>query len=571
MAESALLFELGLVLGVAALLAIVGRWIRQPTIIAYLIAGILVGPAFFNILQSRELIEIFAHLGVTFLLFIVGISLDFSVLKQVGKVSLLFGLGQVIITGSIGYVLALLIGFSPLASLYIAAALAFSSTVFVTNLLAEKRERGTLHGRLSSGILIVQDFVGVLALLIIPLIGTHRTFGFAFEHFGIGVGLILGVFALSHIFGPRLLTITAKSQEVLFLTSIGWAFLIAMVFAHFDLPVELGALIAGMSLASSKFSVEIGGKISNLREFFVIIHLIFFGGLLVQPITGTLVLQAVLLSALVLIGNPLIIMTLMKLKGYDKRSGFLTGISIAQISEFSLILVYLGYSLGVVPRVALSLTILVALITIGLSSYAIHYSRPLYHFFAPMLGVFNGHGAKKRLGSHHEKKYEIILFGYDRIGFNLLKSLQKAKRSFLVVDYDPDVIANLQRKKIPCVYGDANDMEFLHELNLRSAKTVISTIPNVETNILIYRQIPTKTTVFIATAHDIGEARILYDEGADYVIMPHFLGGHFMGSLLGRSDFDRKLLTKHRARHHKELKEREFEGHTHPKHDASKK
>lgn len=568
MAVSELLFELGVVMGIAALLALIGRAVKQPTIIAYLIAGILVGPLFFGVLKSHELIEIFAELGVTFLLFIVGLSLDFRVLKQVGKVALTIGVAQVLITSIAGFFIALAFGFSTVPAMFLAAALAFSSTIFVLNLLSEKKDLDTLHGKISLGILIVQDFIVVIALIFMPAVGDHGFEVFVWASVLKAILLIVAVFLISHLAAPKVLKISAQSQEVLFLFSIGWAFVVALIFSQLGLSVELGALIGGMALASSRFSLEISSKVKSLREFFVIIHLVFFGSLLVGPISWGLMGKAVVFSLLVLIGNPLIIMSFMKAFGFKKRTGFLTGVSIAQISEFSLILVFIGFTAGVVAQDILNLTILIALITITLSSYGIYYSKSLYKFLSPLLGSFDGHHARHYKGVMNlHNKYDVVLFGYNRIGYNLLKTFKKSKKKYLVVDYDPEIISNLRKRGVPCVYGDADDEDFLKELSLRESKTVISTIPDLEINIGIMRSIGNKRTIFIPTSHSISDTRELYERGADYVIMPHFLGGHFMGHLIGREDFDKKLLRKHSDKHLKELHEREFEGHAHPNKD----
>ena len=549
-----ILFELAIIIGIAAILALIGRLIKQPTIIAYLITGVLIGPLFFDVLQSKELIEIFAHLGVTFLLFILGLSLDFSILKKVGPVVFVVGIVQIIITSTFGFLIALWLGMSYVPAIFLAVALGFSSTVFVMKLLSDNAETDTLHGRITLGILIVQDFIGVLVLLGISVIGVPESFA-AIQVIE-GIVLIALVFILSHLLIPRILSIAAKSQEVLFLFSIGWALALAMLFSFMGFSVEMGALIAGMSLASSRFSLEISSKINGLREFFVIIHLIFFGSLLSGPITTELFTGALIFSGLILIGNPVIVMAIMKLFGYKKRTSFLTGISIAQISEFSLIVVFLSFTLGVLQQEVLSLVILIALITIGLSSYGIHYSKPLYKLFSPMLGVFDGKGRKEPGTAQLNKKYEVILFGYNRTGFSLLKLFLKKKKDYLVIDYNPEIIKKLSAKNINCVYGDANDPEFLRTLHLEKAETIISTIPDFETNLSILRKIRKRRTAFIPTSRYFEEAEILYSEGATYVIMPHFLGGGYMAHMLERHKFDKSLLSKEGKKHILELRER---------------
>lgn len=560
------IFELGAIIIIAAALALIVRLLRQPPVIAYIIAGIISGPLVFNLFKSNELVDLFATLGVTFLLFIVGLSLSFKSLKKTGKTALTVGVTQVLVTGGIGFVLALILGFTYTPAFYIAAALAISSTVVVMNILAQRKETETLHGRISIGILIVQDFIAALILIIIPFIDASTSS--IVEHIGIGIGLIAGVFLVSYFLMPRILKLAGKNQEILFLVSIAWAVGVAGLFSYFNFPIELGALIAGMSLSSSRFSFEISGKVKSFREFFIIIHLIFFGSLLTGPIDSGMLAKAGLFSALILIGNPLIVMTTMRLFNHKKRTNFLTGTHIAQLSELSLIIAFLGFSKNSITQETFSLIILTALITITINTYGIEHEKKIYNKIHHLFNVFDGKGHKsENTKKHKSTKYDVILFGYNRIGFNLLKELQKAKKKCLVIDYNPDTIESLEKKKIHAIYGDADDSDFLEDLNLDEAKTVISTIPDLETNLNIAEHVDKKKVRFIPTSHSIGDTNELYEAGADYVIMPHFLGGEHIANLVTRKNLDRKTLKQKSKKQIKELTERATKGHTHPKNE----
>jgi Kef-type K+ transport system membrane component KefB len=563
MAEGVIV-QLALVIGIAAVLALAARMIKQPTIIAYLVTGIVIGPLFFDILKDPDLIKVFAHLGVTFLLFLIGLSMDFRILKEIRKVAFAVGLGQVAITSFLGFLIAVWLGFSYVPAMFLAAALAFSSTVIVMKMLSDKKELDTLHGRIIIGIVVIQNVIAAFVLLLIPVIGAGE-FAVMGEQLVKGLFLILVVFLFSHLIIPGVLSLAAKSQEILFLFSIGWAFLIAIVFYLSGFSIEVGALIAGMSLASSKFSLEISSKIKGLREFFVMIHLIFFGSLLIGPINSSLLVAAGIFSALILIGNPIIVMSIMKATGYKKQTGFLTGISIAQISEFSLIIVFLSYTLDILPRETLSLVVLIALITIGVSSYGIHYSKGIFRVFSPFLGIFDGRGREPGLA--HRENHKVVLFGYNRIGYNLLKALRRIDKKYIIVDYNPKTIADLSAKGINCVYGDADDAELVKSLRLDNAEVVISTIPDLETNLELGKCIKNDEVIFIPTSHSISDTKKLYAAGADYVIMPHFLGGDYVAHILADKDFGKLLLEKEKEKQISELAERVSEGHEHPNKD----
>ena len=563
---ASILLELSLIIGIAAVLALIGKLIKQPTIIAYLLTGILIGPLAFNLLHSAELVEAFAHIGVAFLLFIVGLNLDFRVLKNVGGISLFAGILEMVIFGAVIFLVSILIGLAYIPALYLAIAFAFSSTVVVVKLLTDNNQMDTLHGRIALGILIVEDFVAAIALMVIPVLGGGDV-SIIFFQLSKASLLIAGVFILAYVFLPGIWSIAARNQEVLFLFSVAWALLIAVLFDTFGFSLEIGALLAGMALASSKYNLEIRGKIKGLRDFFVVLFFVFFGSQLTGPITSELITQAIIFSVIILIGKPIVVMGLMKLSGYKKRTNFFTGISLAQISEFSLILLLLGFTLGLLPREVFSLAILVALITIAISSYGIYYCRAMYHALAKSLGVFDGRKQKEiGIGKKHDN-YDIILFGYNRLGFNLLKAFQKAKKKYLVVDYDPETILDLSQKGVNAIYGDANDIEFIHSLHINTAKIIMSTIPDLETNLTILDSIKDKKVIFIPTSHHINDTQKLYEAGADYVIMPHFLGGDYVAHLLLKDDFNKKLLVKEGRKQQQELTERLMEGHEHPSKD----
>lgn len=560
-----LLLEIGLIVGIAAIISIIGRVIRQPPIVAYLITGVIAGPLFLKIVSPTDTLQSLAHLGVALLLFIVGISLDFRVLKQLGGTAVVGGLATMAVVTTIMFFIAQALGFQSIAAIYIAIAFSFSSTVVVVKILSDKKEIDSLHGQIALGILIIEDFVAAIALMIIPVIsgGEAITIGLQISK---AIGLIAGVFIFGRIVFPLLIGIAAKSQEILFLFSIAWALVISILFNAVGLSTEIGALIAGMVIASSKYSLEIKSKIKGVRDFFVILFFVFFGAQLAGPITGSLVGKAVLISIFILIGKPIIVMSFMRSFGFKKRTNFLAGTSLAQVSEFSLIVILLGFTLGHVSQEVFSLSILVALITIGISSYTMYFSHSIYKTLSRFLNIFDG----KRHELDRIPKgeiYDVLLLGYNRVGFNLLKAFTLAKKKYLIIDYNPITILNLSRKGINCIYGDVNDTELLKSLNIDKVKIIISTIPEYGTNLSVLKAIQNKNVIFIPTSHEIQSAIELYKAGADYVIMPHFLGGDFMASMLVRDNFNKKTLQDEGKRHIKDLHERLSDGQEHPRKD----
>src|SRR3989339_37335 len=529
------LFYISLIVGLAAISSIIARVIRQPPIIAYLFAGVLVGPMFLGLIDSSngDYVQLFARMGVALLLFIVGLSLDFRVLKEVGKVSALAGLGEIIVTSAAVFGVSLWLGFTYQIALYLAAALAFSSTVVVVKILSDKKEIDTLHGKIALGILIIEDFIAALVLMVIPLIrgsGLNELL-FGFSKIVVLIGLI---FFVSSLILNRFMDYLARSQETLFLFGIAWALALAALFNYLGLSLEIGALVAGMSLASSKYTLELGGKIKPLRDFFVVLLFVFFGSQLVGPISAGLIKQAIAFSFLILVGKPFIVMGFLRFFGYKKRTNFLAGSALAQISEFSLVIVLMGLGLGYLNQEFMNLAVLIALITIGISSYSIYYSRAIYGKVGPLLHLFDGNLEEKDY--ENIGVYDVVLFGHHRMGYKLLQKLKQMKAKVLVVDYNPKVILSLEKQGVDYIYGDAADKNFLAELRLGKAKLIISTVNDEAANISIkeiLKEVESKAT-FIATAEQPRAAMDLYGLGADYVIIPHHLGGDYVSYLIDK-------------------------------------
>ncbi len=546
-------------------------FLKQPLIIGYILSGIIVGPLVLDIVISNDVLSVFSQIGVALLLFMVGLSLNPKVIKEVGKVSLITGIGQVLFTTIIGFVMCVFLRFSIIVSLYISVALAFSSTIIIMKLLSDKKDLDTLYGRISVGFLIVQDFIAIAILLIISSLQN----GHSFSSLAIGT-IIKGIigsailFVVSVYILPHVTKVVAKSQEYLMLFSIGWCFSISALSHFFNFSIEAGALFAGISLSISPYHYEISSKMKPLRDFFLILFFIILGSQMVFSNILENITIIIILSLFVLIGNPLIVLIIMGFMGYTKRTSFLAGLTVAQISEFSLIVVSMGVSAGHVSNDILSLVTTIGLITFAGSSYMILYSNKLYSYFSKGLTIFEKKGKKiDGKNKHKHTKYNIILFGYNRIGFDILESLKKIKSKFLVVDYDPEVISKLTKKKYTCMYGDANDFELLNDLNLSTTKMVISTIPLLETNLLLINKVreENKKAIILVVSHQIDEAMRLYEEGATYVLMPHFLGGKQFSMMIENHKLSTSKFLKEKILHLEHLDYRKKLGQDHPRHE----
>lgn len=556
-----LFVEITLVLGITALVSFGLYLLRQPLIIAYILSGVIVGPLGLNILTAAETLDVFSKLGITTLLFIIGLNLNPKIIKEVGKVSLITGVGQIAFTSLIGFALTLLLGFSWTAALIIAIGLTFSSTIIILKLLNDKGDTDKLYGKISIGFLLVQDLVACILLLIISVLAQSGQLTFVDTVLILSlriVALAMAVGAFSWYLLPKLLQVVAGSQELLFLFSITWGLLLSSLFFAMGLSIEIGALIAGVTLSATPFAREMASRLRPLRDFFVITFFILLGSHLTLDTLSTVLWPSILLSIFVLVGNPLIVFYLMNLLGYKSNTSFKAGLTVAQISEFSMILVALAYESGFVDTRTVSLITLVGVITITISSYMITHSNRLYQWLAPMLKTMSLRKKSSSPTLPETASFDAILFGFGRVGVKYLTTFAKLELKPLVVDYNPDVVAKFDNGQTEAVYGDAGDLEFLNELPLAKVKLVISSLKDYEVDRLIIeevRKLNPGATVIVKT-DSTSRAKALYERGATYVIMPYYIGATYAASLIKRNGTDEGAYHKDRQEHLHFLKNR---------------
>lgn len=561
--------ELSIIIVVATVAALLMRLLRQPLIVGYILTGIVVGPYALDLLHSKEEMELFSKIGISILLFIVGLTLNPDIVREVGKTSLITGIGQVLFTSSIGFFIVYALGFGVTASLYVAIALTFSSTIIILKLLSDRGDTGKLYGKISIGFLLVQDLVATLILLFITVFGSALFVG---QHLFTGAAaleilrlLFLGSIVTFILYGvskfvlPKLSASVAGNPEVLFIFSIAWGLGLSSLFAVIGFSIEIGALIAGTLLAVSPFAYEIGARMKPLRDFFILIFFILLGAQMVLAQVSSLIVPALVLSLFVLVGNPIIVIVLMNLLGYRSRTAFMSGLTVAQISEFSLILVALGYSLGHIGEDAVSLVTLVGIFTIIGSTYLILYADGIYARLGKIIERVVPRKHHHREPVMKQDQPDVIIFGYDRVGQDFVSAAAHVSAHYLVVDYNPESITRLQSNNIPFRYGDAEDVEFLREIGFRGTRLIVSSIPDYGTNALLvqYYRKENPDGIIIVLAHTVPDAKALYLAGASYVVMPHFLGAHHAALLIARHGFDVRGFEQERNIHLMKITKRE--------------
>ncbi|MCU0964253.1 MAG: cation:proton antiporter [Burkholderiaceae bacterium] len=484
--------EFALLLLICALVGAVFVRLRQPVLIAYIVVGIAVGPAVFGLVSAHDQIDLLAQVGVAVLLFAVGLKLDLHHIRHIGPVALATGLGQLAFTIVIGFGLVLALGKGVMEALYVAVALTFSSTIIIVKLLSDKRELDSLHGRIAVGFLIVQDLAVVIAMMVMSALrGAGDAGG---EPAGLlAVLLSLGwrlaaaavaMFVLMRWVLPALVAAMARSQELLLVFAIAWGVVLAALGEWAGFSKEAGAFLAGFSLASTPYREAMNARLTGIRDFLLLFFFIDLGAKLELSTLGAEVVPAIVLSLFVLIGNPLIVMAIMGFMGFRRRTGFMAGLTVAQISEFSIVFVAMGISLGHVGVPALSLTTLVGLVTITASTYMILYAQPLYERLAPWLRIFERQHPKREAGSEPTGAAapDAIVLGLGRYGRRLAHKLQEEGVNVLGVDFDPEVADAPASSGVEVRFGDAQDPEFLETLPLARTPWVVSTLPDLESN-----------------------------------------------------------------------------------------
>jgi len=556
--------EIGIIVFIATLVSSIFRFLKQPSVVGYIFTGVIVGPYFLNLIESTEYIELFSKLGIAILLFIIGLGLKPEIIREVGKVSLITGMGQIIVTSFVGFYVMRILGFDVNSSIYGALALTFSSTIIVFKLLSDKGDLNKLYGKISIGFLLVQDVVAAIVLLVVSVFGSASlhigsTTMFTVLLFLKGLAFFLFLYLMSRYVMPRLSRFFASSQELLFLFSISWGLGLSAVFYVLGFSLEIGALAAGVALASSSFSREIASRMKPLRDFFILLFFVMLGSQIILSDLGGIMVPALALSLYVLIGNPIIMIILMNLLGYKSRTGFLTGIIVAQISEFSLILMALGFSFGHVTSEVVSLITLVGIVTITGSTYFILYSEKIYSWVKPVLRFLEIRKGKISTKEEKETPEDMVIFGYDRVGYDFVHIAKKMNSKYFVVDFNPDSIQKMDRNNIPYRFGDAEDVEFLDEIGVKNAKIIISTIPDFRTNLNLvyyYRNYNKKGTI-IVISQNIRDAKELYKHGASFVVMPHYLGASYAAKMIESHGADHMAFEKEKRDHMEYLEKRQ--------------
>jgi Kef-type K+ transport system membrane component KefB len=549
--DPSLFTQLSIVLVIVTVVSLIMRLFKQPLIMGYILTGILVGPVFLDLITNKEALEGFAEIGITLLLLIIGLGLNAAVIKSLGRVATITAATILVLVGSLGFLASAALGFTTTDGLVIGLALFFSSTIIILKVLTDRKEVTRLYGQIAIGVILVDDIVATIAILVVAAIGTSGGLNGLDVVLLIGKGLLVGatlaLLAIKVL--PWATKLFANSQELLFLFTVAWGFGIAITFEAIGFSKEVGALFAGVTLAGLPYATEMSSRLKPLRDFFIILFFINLGETFTFSNMSSALVPALVLSAIVSFGKPLFVMSALGFLGYTRLTSFKAGIHLSQISEFSIILVVFATSLGLVsPEVSAVIT-LVALITIGTSTYMMKYDDALYGLIGDHLKMFEGRViySDKRKVEH----YQLVLFGYRKGGHEFVRTFREMKKRFIVVDYDPEVIEHMEHQGVPYAYGDATDPELLEEINIDKAELIVSTMTDMPTNRALLQDVRrhNQKAVFISHADNYDEAADLYNHGATYVMLPHFIGSERISSFIKRHGASRGAFDEYREKH----------------------
>ncbi len=529
--------QLAIVLSLSSILGFIVLKLKLPLVVAYLLSGVLLSFLSVFDLTHSLVLHVLPEIGIAFVLFLIGMELDLREIKSLGIPIIFSALGQIIISTFVGFFIATSLGFENAESLFLGLGLAFSSTVVVIKMLLEKRDLASLYGKLSVGILLIEDLIAVVVLMMVSVGSSAFSLGLQqslplFTLVLKAAGLFVLTFVLSKYVLEKVFDSVAKSVELLFFTAITWCFVFTSLAVVSGFSVVIGSFLAGVALATSPYHLQIQGKIKPLRDFFLTLFFVYLGTQVNVNDLLTAWPAIIVFTLFALVAKPLIYLFILSVFGFRKHTLFQTSLNLSQISEFSLILLLVGVQYRLASPLALSLMAAVAVLSIILSSIFISISKRIYKFFTPTLGLFERKKTIHLLESKIENGFQehIIIIGAHRVGGPVVNYLKKTSIPFIVMDFNPAVVKKLRDKGVNVLYGDIGDPEILDNLQIEKAKLIISTASDLQDNELLLEECARRKTkaVIAVRAEDAAHGKALRALGADYVLMPEKVSGVFL-------------------------------------------
>ncbi len=526
MEQIALAADFAIIIVVATVIGLIARRFGQPTIVAYIITGVILGPVLFDVVTEEGLVEVMAELGLGFLLFLLGMKMRFEDIREILTPITNIAVGQTVLQTALAFIIAWALGFGTTEILVIALATVFGATPIIVKVLTDKDEITSLPGKIDVGVLIVQDIYLVIVLALFAADSLENTGEIATTLAVIFVMMgFIGLFSLasSRYLLPRIFRPIADNKDVFLIVAIAWAFLFIAIAEGFELSVEVGAFLAGISLAQLPYSKELEDRITPITDFFI---LVFFASIGLQIEGGAASLfaywqEALIASAVLMIGNFWIMFYLIDSEGFSVETSFLGSINMVQVSEFSLVVGALALAQGYIDADVLGYLTLMALLTMTVSTYIIMYNHAIYDRVSPWFARFESEGKVDQ--DLREYSNHAIAIGYDEVTERALPLLKEQYGDVVVIDRKTEHIAEIEQQgEYDHVFGDFRHAEVRKAANLKRAKFVLSSTVELYVNEALLAEVSDDAIVFVEARY-IEEARRLYDRGADYVVMNTYL------------------------------------------------
>ena len=544
-----LLQDIGVAILTATVLGLIAHWLKQPILLGYLVAGALCGPQLgFGLIHGGESIQVISEIGLILLLFIIGLEMNVKALLAAGKQLLVAGFGQFLICAAVGSGFFALLGYGLKGAssdgLYLALMCGLSSTAVVVKMLYDKNELDTLPGRMTLGVLVIQDIYAIFILafqtnfanptvgpIVKALLGTAAL---------VVAGFLVSKFVLRHIFAS-----IAKAPEMVVAVSIGWCAAVAFAASSMSLSKEMGALVAGLSIAAFPYSVHVTAKTLPLRDFFLTLFFMSLG-MKVTPLSWSVAGMTAVIVAFVVASRFLSIYPLLAMTGAGRRTAFITSLNLSQISEFSLVIASLGVIYKHIAPGTVAVTIYAMAVTCVLSTYAMRYNHALYLVFDRLMSrLGRGSTAGDPTGDVDAHDHRpIAMLGFHRTARALVDALAKRSPEMLskirVVDFNPETLAELRDRGVAGTFGDIASLDTLHHAHLHDARLVLCTIPDMllkgTDNLELVKtcKAAAPDAMVIATADGTAHEQELIAAGAGHAIKPYDLAGERLAELLGR-------------------------------------
>ncbi|MFO1088111.1 MAG: cation:proton antiporter [Hyphomicrobiales bacterium] len=533
---SELIGDITLCILFAWVLGLLAHFIRQPSILAYLVAGFVIGPYGAGWVKSQESIAFIAELGLIFMLFMIGLEIDLKKIVRAGRVILLAGVIQL----GAGVVLGLLFfkslggSMTGFDAIYLAVVCALSSTVIIVKVLYDKRELDTLPGRITLGVLVLQDIFAILFLAIQPSLGDLQISVILLSILRVAI-LVATALLVSRYVLPPLFHRIARTPELVLLGALAWCFLVGEIAEQLHLSREMGALMAGVSLSTFPYALDVTAKVTTLRDFFITLFFVALGMTIPIP-SMSVVALALVIAAFTVGSRVLTVFTPLYLMRQGLRASILPAINLAQISEFSLVIIQTGMMAGHLKLETASAASFAFVVLAVLSTFAIVRSDPLARaLIGPLkrLGLSDlgdRAGEEEQAGGGHGEGRRIILLGFFRSASALLSEIERNNPLLIdqvgVVDFNPVVYQTLTSRRMHVTYGDISNLDTLVHAGVANAELIVLSIPDSllkgASNEKLVRHIRSinGTAKIVATAELLADVENLYAAGADYVLVP---------------------------------------------------